>query len=64
MINVEYRWINPEGTITARTIKQITVPRIGENVHFKAGGREHTGIVKSVTWQVTATSSEACVVLT
>jgi len=64
MINVEYRWLNSDGVVTARTIKQITVPRIDENVHFKASGREHTGIVKSVSWRVTATTSEARVVLT
>ena len=64
MMNVNYRWLNPDGVVTSRTIRQIAVPRLDERVHFIAQGLEHHGLVKSVSWKVTENESQALVVLT
>ena len=65
MMNVNYRWLNPDGVVTSRTIKQIAAPRLDERVYFIAHGFEqHHGLVKSVSWTVTETESTALVVLT
>lgn len=62
MIYVKYSWIK-DGAVTERTIKQITVPRVGETVNFNAGGRQIVSVVKDVKWVVNEIESKATVYL-
>lgn len=52
MIDIKYKWFEGS-TETARTIQSNAVPRAGEFIRFNAKGRSHSGIVKSVSWDVT-----------
>jgi hypothetical protein len=62
-ITIQYRWLNADGTVTARTLQRRIVPRIGENVEFDAKERKKEGSVASVTTIVTDNGEMVVVVL-
>jgi len=63
MIEVQFRWLNDDGTITSRTLKKNFVPRVGEHESFDAKGRKKEGIVHSVTSIDTDNGERVVVVL-